>query len=200
MKLSGFKLSLKGVQFSGFTKISLGVTGLLLVVWFVVTLLTSTETRSGPAAKSQPGQASCPNCGRPLSQKAVMAGECPYCKIDNPEKAKLVKPGDYSVFRSPWIPGLLIGFFCVVLTVNVAFFVRRLKLGTKPEDNFYHVNCHKCTRKVRYRQKQIGQFARCPICKQLMRFPEPPEQPKRRWAMIKGWLRPGKKKAQQDSA
>jgi hypothetical protein len=119
-----------------------------------------------------------------------MSGVCPYCTINNGGVPK--KKVESGVLTSPIIPIVLGSIFGILATINVVVIVRS-RMNANPEEVFYHINCRKCDRKVRYRDRQINQFARCPACKTLMRFPEPPPQPTR-WQRVKSWLTPQKKK------
>jgi hypothetical protein len=50
--------------------------------------------------------------------------------------------------------------------------------------------CTKCRRRLRYRQRQIGHFAQCPLCGKPIIFPKPRMQaPESRWRKVKRWLK-----------
>jgi DNA-directed RNA polymerase subunit RPC12/RpoP len=190
------KFSLKDTRIRRASLIALLVLGVLLLVWGGL-MLAGVFDSPKKLGETKVDANRCPHCNLPLSKVAKEKGECLFCHGDLPTKQRGV--GEHPASKA--VIGGLIGAFAILATINLVFFVRSWK-GKDPEEAFYHLNCKKCTRKVRYRQRQIGQFARCPICRQLIRFPEPPEQPKGTWGKLKDWLkRPKKKKAAvEDSA
>jgi Zn finger protein HypA/HybF involved in hydrogenase expression len=160
------------------TKIGLGALAVGLAAWVVLTLATNDETRIGPAADGQ----HCPECGQELPKGFRGSGsECPYCKASG--KSTIVGRGRAdggSGLRGPAIPLAIVGAAVVLLLVHVVFLVRNRARGQQEEVLFY-TNCRKCLRKLRYRERQVGQLAKCPLCHTVIRFPEPEGALKARW-------------------
>jgi hypothetical protein len=185
------KLALKNVRLPRWTWIGMIVVGVALLVWLVLVLLGVFDppTRVGEK-KIDPNR--CPACNAPLSPFAKEKGECLLCHADLPGARKTAA----QQVANKYVPAVLIGVFSILLVVNVALAVRAWARQNQPEV-IYHMNCGKCGRKIRYRPKQIGQCAQCPLCRKWVRFAEPPpEEPKGMWVTLKRWLRkkPRKKK------
>lgn len=193
------KLAFKGVELSKFTKISLGATGVLGLAWLALTLFTGEEPKKSAAARVDPSQ--CPDCGRPLTREAKTTGVCPFCKMEDPtmQKKKARTAGSTGGINSRSVAVGIVSAFVLLLVANVAVIVRA-KLAKKPDDSLYYMNCRKCDRRVRYRERQAGVLARCPNCLALIKFPELPVK-KSRWSVVKSWLTiPRKKTVQKESA
>jgi ribosomal protein L37AE/L43A len=168
MKITQLKLSRAN-------KIAMIAVGALLVVWLGLTLFSaSVSDKAGPGKVDD---SVCPDCGRKWTSKAAQAsGECNFCRAEK-GAAYVPKKQRDSWTNSPTIPFTLLGLFVLLLAVHVGLLVRsRVKVPT--EQALYHVNCGKCGRKLRYREKQIGHLARCPLCQKPLRFPSPPTAPR----------------------
>jgi predicted Zn-ribbon and HTH transcriptional regulator len=160
------------------TWIALGGLGVALVAWAAVALLSDVGTRTGPAVTDN---THCPECGRELPRTVRDAGgECPYCKMQGKSVTVGKGRGGPSALRGPAVPLVFLGIVTALVLIHVAFLVRQ-RLRGRQEEVLYHTNCRKCMRKLRYRPRQIGQLARCPICRTLIRFPEPEEAARPRW-------------------
>jgi uncharacterized paraquat-inducible protein A len=184
------KLSLSKLSFSRWTKISLIVVGVLLVGWVGVMLSGVLDPpKSTRLQQTDPNR--CPHCNHPLTAYAKQQGVCLFCKGDLPGKETPGRGGGA-------ISGVLIGLFVVLLLTNVILFVRSRMRMKKEDEDYYHTYCKKCGRKVRFREQQCGQIAKCPTCRQLMRFPEAPDKRPGVWGRMKGWLTvKGRKKVNQ---
>jgi uncharacterized paraquat-inducible protein A len=188
------KLSPKKLKFSRVSVLSMVVVGVVALGWLGLMLAGVFEPKKLGEKKVDPNR--CPHCNKQLSPHAKATGECTSCHGAVGDKGKLAAR---EKFQRTVVTVLLAGF-AVLFVVNVAVFVRS-RVGKNTEEAFFYLHCRKCTRKVRYRERQIGQFARCPMCKTLMRFPEPPDRPRSRWAKMKEWLRrPKKNKPLEESA
>jgi hypothetical protein len=161
---------------SRFTRIGMVAVGVLLLVWVVVLFATRETTRTGPAKVDR---TRCPDCGKPLPPGAQLTGECPYCLIEHgkEEMEARRRQRQMSGLMSPVIPVILIGVFCVLLAVHLTLGVRA-RLTPREEEGLHHYHCPRCGRKLRYRDRQIGQASLCPMCRRPLIFPRPLEQPK----------------------
>jgi hypothetical protein len=171
------------MRLSRFTKIGMGVVGVLFLAWaaFMV-FLNQGATKSGPAV-TDPNR--CPVCGRDLPPAYVGTGECPYCAAAHPGEGPTRHTGS-SVAANPAVPAVLIGLFCVLLTVNL-FVTFRGRRGPV-EEALYHLTCPKCHRKLRFRESQAGRLAACPLCRRPIVFPRLDRPPDTHWARVKRWL------------
>jgi ssDNA-binding Zn-finger/Zn-ribbon topoisomerase 1 len=156
---------------SRWLKIGMGVVALLFLAWGGFMLATEGSKKTAPVRVEAN---KCPDCGRSLPKGAQVARECPYCKLDpNAKKKKWgSQPG-----RSPVIPAVLGGLFVVLLAVHLGVIFRK-RLGAQGEEVLYYWNCPKCQRKLRYRERQVGQASLCPLCRRPLVFPRP-EEPER---------------------
>ena len=171
------KLSLRNVKLSSFTRIGLIVVGVALVLWLALTLWPDGPTRSN-AAKTDPTR--CPECGLPLTKQAQLTGECPSCAMARGD-SKSKKP-QTKIAQDRVVPTFLIGLFVVLMGAHLFALYRRRPAAI--EVVLYYHHCPKCGRKLRYRTHQVGQFARCPICRQLVRFPPLPDEPRKPWWQV----------------
>jgi hypothetical protein len=177
------KSSLGRMQLSRFTRVGLVAVGVMLVGWVALKLVVSgSGTRTGPA-KVDPTR--CPNCGRPLPGYAQVTGECPYCQIEQGGGRKTKARGS-AVTSSTTLPAVLGCAFVLLLALHVGLLLRS-RVGRGGEEVCYFTNCRKCGRKLRYRDHQVGHLARCPLCRDLVRFPEPPGKAGGLWWKVKGW-------------
>jgi hypothetical protein len=161
------------------TWIALAALGVCLLAWLALALLSSSaDTKSGPAAVDD---RHCPECGRELPRTVRdSGGDCPFCKAEGKTVNVAQKRAGKSVLRGPAIPTVLVGAVIALLLVHV-FFLLRNRARDRHEEVLYYTNCRKCQRKLRYRERQIGQLAKCPLCHTLIRFPQPAAVSKGRW-------------------
>lgn len=175
---------MKGTNLSRFTKISLLVSGVLLVAWLCLTLFADSPSKKTDAIVKD--ETRCPNCGRPLPRNAIRIKECPYCLIERgPEAAKFGE--NNSQPRGKAIPFVLIGLVALLLIANVAIALHARMRQQKIEALFHYV-CPKCSRRLRYRETQIGRLARCPLCERPIVFPKPATLAETRWSRLRRWL------------
>jgi hypothetical protein len=153
--------------------------GVAFAAWAAVSLLSGVGTKTGPAVTDN---THCPECGHELPRTVRDAGgECPYCKMQGKSVSVGKGRAGPSALRGPAVPLVFLGIVTVLLLIHVAFLVWH-RVRDRQEDILYYTNCRKCMRKLRYRPRQIGQLAKCPICRTLIRFPEPEEAARPRWA------------------
>jgi len=156
---------------SRFTKISIAGMAALLLAWIALTLFAVGEkTKTDAIVKSPEDLTHCPHCGRPLPRAAIASGECPFCRLENgPEAAKIYRKGN--VLTGRLIPYTLVGMFVVLLVANIVIAVRG-RVKQERDETLYYYNCPKCNRRLRYRESQMGQLARCPLCHRPIVFPK----------------------------
>ena len=174
------KVSLKNLSLSRWTRIGLIAVGGVLVLWLGLMVMGTfmEPPRKMGEQKLDPNR--CPHCNMALSKFAKEKGECLFCKgaLSGAQRAALTES------RNKTIAYVLIGLFVVLLVTNAVFFFRARARAQKGDEDLYYFRCHKCERKIRYRTSQVGQFARCPQCRQMVRFPPPAEEMKRPWWRI----------------
>jgi uncharacterized paraquat-inducible protein A len=182
------KLSLDNLLKSRWPLIALGVVGGALLIWLTLEMTGVFEPPkriAGPneqEKKVDPNR--CPQCNAPLSKYAREKGECLLCN------AKLENEEDKSISKTvAWVvPPVLIGVFSVLLVINLGLFTyKRVRQKNNGEEVFHHITCRKCDRRIRYRDRQVNQFARCPLCKSIVRFPAPPLE-LTRWGKVRAWV------------
>jgi DNA-directed RNA polymerase subunit RPC12/RpoP len=174
-------------KFSRFTKISLVVAGVLLAAWLGLTLFAENVSTRTAASIDRPD--TCPNCGRKVTDESMQRNLCPYCLMQNagdPERAKIRKDSS-GVAWGRSIARILIGSVIVLLLANVGVAVYTRQKQRKEEFLFYY-NCPKCSRKLRYRESQIGRLAKCPLCERPIVFPRPTDMPETRWTRLRRML------------
>jgi hypothetical protein len=179
------KWTLKNLGFSRYTWIGTAVVAVALVCWIGLLIGGVFEPKKLGVKQVDPNR--CPHCNHALTAYAKQTGECLFCRGELPGKEKA------SVVGSKVIPGVLIGLFVILLTINIVLFVRSITRGNV-EEVYYQTQCRKCGRKVRFREHQCGQLAKCPICRQVMRFPVAPEKPPGPWTRMKGWFSASRRK------
>lgn len=188
------KLPLKKVELSSVTKYSLIALGAGLVFWLGLSFFSGDPKKT---AAVRTDKTRCADCGLPLSKSAQDSGECPYCAMKNGGKAKKTASGSGTPGRT--IPIVMISLFVVLSVIHL--FVLYRKRASVVEELVFNMNCRKCDRKVRYRERQVGALATCPGCRCMIRFPEAPEKAKGRWGIVKSWfVLSHKKKVEKDSA
>jgi len=162
------------------TTIALAALALGLVAWVILWLVTEdSQPKKLPAAKDD---RLCPECKNPVPPGLLQTGgECPYCEA----KGKSVRVGkgsqETSVWRGPGIPIALGITLALLLVVHAFFLVRQRVAASKIEEDVYIVYCRKCSRRLRYRESQGGQIAKCPICRAVVLFPKIDSTPRPRW-------------------
>ncbi len=170
------KESLKGLSASRWTRITLTVMGVVMVLGLgaFLTGVFDPPQRLGEK-KVDPNR--CPECNMALSRYARDKGECLFCHANLPGKSRdLARQGQGKVLAL-----ILIVLCSLLLLVNAVFFFRGRARKRALDEELYHLRCRKCDRKIRYRTGQAGQFARCPQCRQMLRFPELARDNKRPW-------------------
>jgi hypothetical protein len=176
--------SMKLPQLSRFTKFGMVGLGVLFLAWIGLTFFAESESKRTEAIVKD--EKRCPTCNRRLSQAAIERNVCPYCLLEHGEEAAKIRKGG-SLATSKVIPIAIVGVFVLLLVANVVVAMRgRLKQGK--EEVFFHYNCPKCRRKLRYRERQIGSLARCPLCERPIVFPKPAAWPETRWTKLRRWL------------
>jgi ribosomal protein L37AE/L43A len=166
------------MKMTRWTKVGMAALGAGLVVWVALMLLSGGDTKLAPGKSDD--EKHCPECGRELPRRIQEAGgECPFCKMEG--KTVLVGRGapKNSVWRGPAIPIAIASAFGLLLVVNLVFVVRNRRAANK-EEELYYVNCRKCRRRLRYRERQAGQVAKCPACRAMILFPKL-DAPRPRW-------------------
>jgi hypothetical protein len=176
----------QGIKLSRFTFSALIAVGGVLLLWLTLMLFTGmSSSRTGPV-KIDPNK--CPDCGREYSMAGRAAKECTYCMLQagtgdkkDKERARL-RAGGKDGQTSYIVPLTLFGIFLVMLGVHLTV-VWRAAAAAAREEIYYHTNCLKCDRKIRYRENQIGKVVGCPNpkCKSFIRCPEPVQEPSRPW-------------------
>jgi DNA-directed RNA polymerase subunit RPC12/RpoP len=175
---------MKMPRLSRFTKIGIAGLGGLLVAWLGLALFTAKENKRTEAVVTT--EKRCPTCGRPLSSTAIERNVCPYCLLERGEEAAAIrKSGSFAT--SKWVPVAIVGTIVFLLMANVFFAVRGRLKEVKDETYFYY-NCPKCSRKLRYRERQIGKLAQCPLCERPIVFPRPAEFVDTPWKRLRRWL------------
>jgi hypothetical protein len=155
---------------STLTKVGIAVTGTLLLGWLILELTTSGPKKLG-ATRTDPTV--CPECGTKLTP----SGDCLQCigemgLEEYRAKKEAAKPNVGRV-----IPIVLASLLFVLIATHIGFLVYNRR-GKKKEEILFYYWCPKCSRKLRYREGQIGKASRCPICKRAFVFPKPEEEPK----------------------
>jgi predicted Zn-ribbon and HTH transcriptional regulator len=163
------------------TRIGLAVMGVLLLASLALMVFSKSGSNRLEANRPNDGR-HCPDCGRELSKEALVTGVCPYCKAEEAAEgdAPKKKRGKGSLASSPLIPAAIFGAFFLLLVVHLVI-VARTRLHWTKEELLFYTNCRKCTRKLRYRERQVGHLARCPICRTPIVFPRPEGVHRRRW-------------------
>jgi DNA-directed RNA polymerase subunit RPC12/RpoP len=175
---------MKMPKLSRFTKIGIAGLGVLLAAWLGLALFTAKENKRTEAVVAT--EKRCPTCGRPLSKMAIERNVCPFCLLERGEEAARIRK-DGSFATSKWVPIAIVGTIALLLIANVFFAVRGRLKEVKDETYFYY-NCPKCSRKLRYRERQIGKLAQCPLCERPIVFPRPEGFKDSRWRRIRRWL------------
>jgi uncharacterized CHY-type Zn-finger protein len=171
---------------SRITKIGMAVVGTALLGWLVLVLFVQGQ---GEKIKSDapvdPNR--CAFCGRELPVAYRDTGKCPYCELDG--KADPAKAARQAAPRvSPIIPIVLVSIFCLLLAIHVTLAIRA-RWKTAKDEVYYLIACEKCSRRLRYRQSQIGKLGLCPLCKKPLIFPKPEdEEMEGGWSRVRRWL------------
>ena len=148
---------------------------------YVVTLavgavvLAATTLLTGPGAPRRARDPSryryvhCPDCLREkLYTPDALDVPCAYCDkrlvpTETSVGDRADRAGRYGTMYS------LLGVEAVALMAVLLYLARPRPPG---EDEFLYIACEKCTQKIRYLERQIGQTAMCPRCKSTFVCPE----------------------------
>ena len=175
---AGLRPTITAMKASRFTRIGIVVLGLILTASLVVSLVTQGPTTRAPEAR----EGHCPDCGRRLSPAAITAGQCPFCQLTKgPDAGKL----DRTTARRGWLFPAITGGAIVVLAILYSVLWFRTRRATAKEETQYRVNCRKCGRRLRYRERQAGKPAQCPLCRSFLVFPRIERAPSRWQALIR---------------
>jgi hypothetical protein len=172
-------------------KIALWCLGGALVIWLILTISvasSSTRTERAVIAKND-GRPRCPECGREIPSAGA---DCPFCQLNVEGTKGKGKSGGIRA-RNWRVPATLLGTFLTMLAVYLGLLYRRRRLTIK-EEALFHMHCRKCSRKIRYRESQIGRPALCPICRSPILFPKPAGLKPRWGERIRLWLGLGPKR------
>ncbi len=165
------------MKMTRYTTIGLIALGVALAAWLLVMFVFAPEAKLAPGAADD---SHCPECGHALPGRlAETGGECPFCKMQG--KTVPVGRGRRSAARGPAVPLALGGLIGALLVVHGVFLVRQRMAARQQHEDLYYVNCRKCDRRLRYRERQVGQLAKCPACRTVIMFPKLPEAPKSVW-------------------
>jgi hypothetical protein len=172
------------MKLTRFTKIAMGVLGAVLVGWLVLTLVTSGDTQKTKAVARDDKH--CPECGRELPKNYRSGDECPYCKLESHSGGKSGKRN--ALLRANLTFPIIVGsLFAVLLAANIIVSIRARRRENKEEDYFV-LQCPKCSRRIRYRESQFGKAALCPLCRRPIVFPRV-RLSESRWLKMKRWLK-----------
>jgi DNA-directed RNA polymerase subunit RPC12/RpoP len=112
------------------------------------------------------------------------------------EAAKIRKERSFATSKA--VPIALVSVLALLLAANILFALRGRRKQVK-EETFFHYWCPKCGRKLRYRERQIGRLARCPLCERPIVFPKPAGMPATRWTKLRRLLRLPEVEAKRES-
>jgi hypothetical protein len=156
------------MKMTRWTKVGMAVLIVSLVLWGVLMLSTPDATRTD-AAVAEEGH--CPQCGQELPKAARAAGaECPYCKAMGRGQESGPR-GGAAVLRGDNVP-IVLGCALGALVVTHVVLLLRQRAAARYGEVLYYTNCRKCARRIRYRERQAGHFARCPVCQTVLVFPK----------------------------
>jgi hypothetical protein len=123
----------------------------------------------------------CPQCGkeRPYDARLLEEG----CLLCGPQQ-RLVPTGQ-PVAQSGGLPSpftrLLAPILCeLTVLLAVILYVARTRTSEraagKSAEEYFHMRCTRCSRKLRYASRKAGQPGQCPGCKRPLVFPDEPEE------------------------
>jgi hypothetical protein len=175
-----------GMKTSRITKIGMAVVGTALLGWLVLVLFVGGQAEKLKTEKPEDPN-HCRFCGRELPVAYRDTGKCPYCELAG--KADPFKAATQAAPRvSPIIPIVLVSIFCVLLAIHVTLAIRK-RWSTDKDEVYYLIACQKCSRRLRYRESQIGKLGLCPLCKKPLIFPKPEdEEMEGGWSRVRRWL------------
>jgi hypothetical protein len=180
--MKGLQEFFKKLTFAHYTLAAVVLCGGFACLWVAVTVFFS---NAYAAVKQDPTR--CPDCGREYSRATMASKECTFCLAQGSpgEKRDASKPkvlGSNSQQTSLTVPITLFTIFLVMLGIHLTVLWRAARAAAK-EEVYFHTNCLKCDRKIRYRENQIGKVVGCPNpkCKSFIRCPEPVQEPSRPW-------------------
>lgn len=143
-------------------RLSAGV--ILVVAGLLVYTLMTGETRTAAARKDD---TRCPDCGRELPRRS--GGQCPYCLINDPEKAK--KPQVSSSARRT-TAYVLSGMLTFLVAGNGYLLLRAYRKRRRMEvEPTLTTRCPRCKRKLGYRLSKAGKNVVCPTCRRELTLP-----------------------------
>jgi hypothetical protein len=175
---------MKPPKLSRFTIFGMVGLGVLFLAWIGLTFFAESESKRTEAIVKD--EKRCPTCNRPLTQGAIERNVCPFCLLEQGEEAAKIRK-DRSFASSKAIPITLASVLVLLLVANIAVAMRG-RLKQAKEEIYFHYNCPKCRRRLRYRERQIGSLARCPLCERPIVFPKPAAWPETRWTKLRRWL------------
>ena len=158
------------MKLSRATKWSITALGLLLLLFLGLTIYATTgSTKTKPVVNPNV----CEYCGGQLNKNR----ECTKCIGElGLEKYRAKRESKYW-YNSPVVATTIITLLCVLILVHIGLNWRKFAWRKKAEA-FYHVNCRKCGRKLRYRESQINRLGKCPMCQKTLHFPQPIAEPR----------------------
>lgn len=143
--------------------------GVILVVagLLVFTIMTTDDKKESAAKKDD---TICPDCGKKLPKRS--GGECPFCKLANPERANKPKVSA-STRRATTF--LLAGLLTFLVTGNGYLLLRAYRKRKRMEvDPTLTTRCPSCKRKLGYRLSKAGKNVVCPTCRHELTLPYAP--------------------------
>ncbi len=69
-------------------------------------------------------------------------------------------------------PLTVAGIVETVIFLVILYFVAKPPSVKVQEEDYLTVRCAQCSRKLKYRESQQGNFGQCPLCKKPLRFPQ----------------------------
>jgi len=101
------------------------------------------------------------------------------------EAAKIRKERSFATSKA--VPITLVSVLALLFAANIILALRGRQKQVK-EETFFYYWCPKCNRKLRYRERQIGSLARCPLCERPIVFPRPADMPEKHWTKLRRLL------------
>jgi hypothetical protein len=172
------------MKFTRFSKVGMAALGVILLAWLILTLAFGGDNPSPQPLVTDDKH--CPNCGRELPF-GITAKDCPFCAIERRQDARRGNAASGGHRINPTFPIVAGSLFVILLAANVFVALRNRKVQEKDE-TYFHLQCPKCSRKIRFRQNQFGKAALCPLCKRPIVFPRL-QMAQSPWMKMKRWLR-----------
>lgn len=139
--------------------------GVILVVagLLIFTLMTGDTKKA--AATTDPTV--CPDCGKKLPKRS--GGQCPFCLIADPEKAKKPKVAASTRRATAYVLGGLLTF---LITGNGYLLFRAYQKRRRMEvEPTVTTRCPRCKRKLGYKLGKAGKKVLCPTCHHELTLP-----------------------------